>query len=376
MELKLCKLLVLTIILSIISLSCNQQKTKWQGSIEKVNGVTVVKNPIEPMYGEDALELEEDLTIGVAEGEEEYMFTEIYDIDVDERGNIYVADRIRAHIRVFDENGIHLKTIGRKGQGPGEMQMPIYVQITNRDEVLVHDYLGQRLSYFSLDGNFLRQKSTAITRSPFIPIRMDSQGNLIVLAAFGPAPMGGKQLRLYDSNLEFVLMIAKEERDMRRTFDIGKPTWFCDVSPQGRIIWGDSKKFVLSVLNSDSTLIKKIFKEYKPVEITADDKDRYRKQYAVPLERGLKILFRNHFPAFSEINIDDEERIFVKTYEKARDGEGFFNHDVFDAEGKYIAKVPIRVNQNSVWKNNKLYTIEEDEEGYQVVKRYKVTWKI
>jgi len=26
--------------------------------------------------------------------------------------------------------------------------------------------------------------------------------------------------------------------------------------------------------------------------------------------------------------------------------------------------------------DNKIYTVEEDEEGYQVVKRYKVIWKI
>lgn len=28
-----------------------------------------------------------------------------------------------------------------------------------------------------------------------------------------------------------------------------------------------------------------------------------------------------------------------------------------------------------VWKKNKLYTIEEDEEGYQYVVRYKVAWE-
>lgn len=31
----------------ILSISCSQQKTEWQGTIEEVNGVTVVKNPKE-----------------------------------------------------------------------------------------------------------------------------------------------------------------------------------------------------------------------------------------------------------------------------------------------------------------------------------------
>ena len=74
------------------------------------------------MYGEDVFSLEEELSIGEAEGEEEYMFSRINDIDVDDEGNVYVAEGAFAHIRVFDENGEYLRVMGRKGQGPGEMQ--------------------------------------------------------------------------------------------------------------------------------------------------------------------------------------------------------------------------------------------------------------
>ena len=57
----------------IMLVCCSQQKTEWKGTIEEVDGVTVVKNPKEPMYGEDAISLEEELSIGEAEGREEYM---------------------------------------------------------------------------------------------------------------------------------------------------------------------------------------------------------------------------------------------------------------------------------------------------------------
>ena len=50
-----------------------------------------------------------------------------------------------------------------------------------------------------------------------------------------------------------------------------------------------------------------------------------------------------------------------------------FMHQSY-SEGKYIAKIPFKVRPQT-WKKNKLYTIEEDEEGYQYIKRYKVTWK-
>ena len=51
--------------------SCGAQKARWKGTIEEVDGVTVVKNPKEPMYGEDVFNLEEELSIGEAEGSEE-----------------------------------------------------------------------------------------------------------------------------------------------------------------------------------------------------------------------------------------------------------------------------------------------------------------
>jgi len=41
-----------------------QQKAKWKGTIEKIDGVTVIKNPKELMYGGNVFHLEEELSIG------------------------------------------------------------------------------------------------------------------------------------------------------------------------------------------------------------------------------------------------------------------------------------------------------------------------
>ena len=365
------------VVLCLLASACSQGPAGWQCTIEVVDGVTIVKNPGEPLYQEDVLELREELTIGVAEGEDEYMFELIYDVDADDQGHIYVVEGRLALIRVYDESGSYLRTIGKKGEGPGEMQMPVFVQVTAQEELLVYDMVGQRLSYFSLDGLFLRQTSTAATGARFYPIRMDPQGNLAVTAASAPPPMGGKQLRYFDADLELVSMIAIEERDMRKTFDIGKPTWFCDVFPSGQIVWGDSQEYILNVLDNDARLIKRITKKHDPVEISGEDRAYYEEYYAAALERGLKIQFRSHYPAFGEIHVDDEGRIFAKTFEKVEDTEIRYYYDVFDAEGRYIAKVPIAANLTRIseWKNNNLYTTETNEEGYQVVKRYAVIWR-
>jgi len=49
--------------------------------------------------------------------------------------------------------------------------------------------------------------------------------------------------------------------------------------------------------------------------------------------------------------------------------------DVFNSEGKYVGTALLSVLPRA-WKNNKVYTIEEDEDGFQYVKCYKVNWKI
>jgi hypothetical protein len=50
--------------------------------------------------------------------------------------------------------------------------------------------------------------------------------------------------------------------------------------------------------------------------------------------------------------VNDEERIFVQINKWIEGSEEHFYFDVFDPEGKYLAKVPIQVNLNRIseWK--------------------------
>lgn len=51
--------IVFILSLFIFIVSCRQQKSTWKGTIEEVNGVTVVKNPKEPIHDEGMLSLNE-----------------------------------------------------------------------------------------------------------------------------------------------------------------------------------------------------------------------------------------------------------------------------------------------------------------------------
>ncbi len=118
---------------------------------------------------------------------------------------------------------------------------------------------------------------------------------------------------------------------------------------------------------------KKITREYNPVRISEADKEETLKDIP-PIPPGSKIEFKRYHPAFSSFKMDDQGRIFVQTAEKPDSGEKY-SFDVFDSEGRYIAKIPLNFRPQ-VLKKGKIYTKEKDEEGYPFVKRYKVTWKV
>jgi hypothetical protein len=373
------------LIVSFISLftiitSCGKQKAEWKGTIEEKNGVTVIKNPKEPIYDNVIFNLKEELSIGEAKGREEYIFSQVRSVAVDDDENIYVLDYKEAHIKVFNKKGDYLKTIGKKGQGPGELRRPVSIQITHQKEVMVSDPVGRMLVFFSLEGKYLRQISTARMRMPPDPIEMDPAGNLIG-KLFIYHPIGRDEeweLKKFDSNLESLTVISKikiDQPDKGPEMIVMEPSLLFAISKEGNVIWGNSSLYKLEVLNLEGKLIRRIEKDSNPLEITEKDKERIKKRYKRIIDRGYILLFPKYFPVFRSISIDGEGRIFVGTYERIKIGEDYvYYYDVFDSEGKYIAKIPLR-RRPIVWKKNRLYTIEENEEGYQFVKRYTVKWK-
>ena len=135
-------LMISLLVFVICGVSCRDQKSAWEGTITIENGVTIVQNPKEPMYGEDALVLEEDLSIGERDSTAggDFLISRIRALTADDDGNIYVLDSKENHILAFDNTGKYLRTFGREGQGPGEFSYPLTMSLTNRTEIVVEDF--------------------------------------------------------------------------------------------------------------------------------------------------------------------------------------------------------------------------------------------
>lgn len=178
MRIKSMKVIMIMFVVA-IAISCGQQNSKdsgsaWNGELETIDGVIVVKNPLEPMYGEDAFVLEEELEIGESEGQEEYMFQNLRSIAVSVTGDIYALDYKASHIKVFDQDGRYLRTIGREGQGPGEFSLLMEVICTSQGEIVVGDF--NRISYFTSNGEYL--KGIPLSSGSLLYVDVDSKGDI------------------------------------------------------------------------------------------------------------------------------------------------------------------------------------------------------
>ncbi len=362
------KVISIVLFLSVFMMfvSCGKQEAEWKGTIDVENGITVVKNPKEPMYEEGVFRLEEELSIGEAVGREKYMFSEIRGIAVDDEERIYVLDSKEAHIKVFDKNGEYVKTISKKGQGPGELGVPRSVFITSQNEIMVPDVSNRRLAFFSLEGEFIKNISTA--KMNLRSTRIDSEGNIIGVIAVIEEENLKHELKKFDSDMNYLYSFTSSPAPSPRSFNPFMPILRWDLTKNDQIVCGYPKKYEIEIFDSKGKVIRKIKKDYDPVEITKEEIEHFEE-----LPPTIKISARKYKSAYQRLIVGNEGKIIVLTWERVADGDGYY-YDIFDSEGKYIAKIPLKFKPR-VLKKNKLYTIEEDEEGYQIVKPYKVTWK-
>ena len=95
--------------------------------------------------------LEEEVRIvGPAEG-----FGVIEAVAADGNDNIYVLDRMAQQVFVFDESGAYSHSIGRKGEGPGELSRASGVSVGPDNRIWVPDPATARVSVFEPDGAFV-----------------------------------------------------------------------------------------------------------------------------------------------------------------------------------------------------------------------------
>ena len=99
---------------------------------------TLVRTVQAPRYAGVAM-LVEEASIGVADGNEEYMLGAVADIAIGRDGSVYVFDGQVPVVRHYDANGRFLRRIGRSGSGPGEYRSTSGIAIAPDGRLLFCD---------------------------------------------------------------------------------------------------------------------------------------------------------------------------------------------------------------------------------------------
>lgn len=123
-------------------------------------------------------------------------------------GMAYAPQVADGTVLMFDASGAYRKTIGRRGEGPGEFVRPTRAGMVG-DTLWVSDQAQRRVSFFQQNGTFIRsQMVTFNIRDPFLPNQpatLLTDGTAVSMASVGVSLVKGGAVNR--------LPLLKHERD-------------------------------------------------------------------------------------------------------------------------------------------------------------------
>ena len=333
------------VILLITGCSRKGGDSGWKATIEIVNGVKTIRNPETPRYGSFTFNLAEDLVIG-DEKAESTSFSDWVSINVDDEGTIYACDRGIGRVQVFYKNGAFFRTLGRKGQGPGEYSMPSDVYFDDIGDIYIDDV--RSFVIFGRDGDFKRNQPI----KTFLSQKVLGPGGT-VLGTKQPNPRS-------DDGPKYELVQLGPDGELRRTLAQYKPPgasnhqllvhWYSGRVLFGRqlgefLFYGFSPEYEIHVVDVGGRELLRFSKAETAQGITGEEKDLTREKgifawYNVPDRKTADLGMPNHRPFFSWFLSDDVGRLYVVRFKPITEKDVKTSEiDVFSKDGYYLYRM-------------------------------------
>ena len=112
-------------------------------------------------------------------------FRQPSDVEVNDKGDIYIVDGVNHRIRVYMENGRVLFAFGHQGEGPGQFLFPLGIDLDAQGRIYVADSGNGRIQIFSPIGEYISSiKLEGCGDKPVDPtdIAVTSSGNIAFVA--------------------------------------------------------------------------------------------------------------------------------------------------------------------------------------------------
>jgi hypothetical protein len=351
-----------------------------------VNGVILVHNPPEPLNPHKTVRFEEEVSFG-AEGSGPGAVYQPGQFAVDGRNRVFFYEYGEGIIKVFGEDGRFLKKIGRKGQGPGEFGQVFFLGFCPDGRLLVTDAQNRRTSFFGSEGDFLGsfQWKTYIS----LPLLVLDNAYVVQASLYndGASKLFVKTFDFAGAEVnswgEFFYPETKAFTKGEMAITVGIP-----YSPYS-VLTGDpmfrrvyhclSDKYLVEVFDSDGRLFRKIDRRYERPPVTDADKAEFLAR-AGGSKRVAEVYRDVPWPKLKPVTermlCDDRGFLWVATNEtKDEGGRKLTAYDVFDADGRYDARVWLDFTP-ARFAAGKMYRFKEDtDSGVRVLTRCRVVWE-
>lgn len=364
-------------------------------------GIQIVSTPA-PVWGaEVAWRVSDapDVTIGTAEGDEDYALYGVRAAIRLDDGRIAIANQGLSQIKIYDADGDHLENLGRQGEGPGDFMLLMDLWRAPGDSLVAADNRLARLTVFDADGEVGRTIPLQQSEEPrqlFGRGTLDD-GSLLVSAVIrgSEAPRvglfdgGTREFDRYSAEGSPLNPIGALPQGRNWGFDTGNPYGpaytsapFSIFSPphasSGESVFlGDGTQAEVAQWSPDGELLRIIRWGEDPRPVTPELQDGYRsmrmegadtpelRQRAQQVLDG--IVFPDHLPVYETLRTDSEDHLWVKPYAPQWETSPYWW--VFDPAGQWLGEVsiPEGVNVLDIGRDYLLGVTRDDQAVERVV---------
>jgi hypothetical protein len=389
----------------------------WE-SVTDTLGDTLVVRTVAGSIWDAEMTLVPELSIGVLEGEDEYILGEPGALAVNDEGVIYVLDKQVPVVRTYGADGAHLGDVGREGGGPGEYRRPEAMNLLPDGRLLVRDPGNGGVVVFTPDGEHearwplpsgggwsTSEKLHVDTAgNAYTSILLDIQAD-IVDWEYGFARYDGTgtivdTLTIPTWDYERQQLVARNEGGSSTRNVPFTPEVQVGFSPLGYLIGGLSTDYRIDLFRPEGML--RIERVWEPVAVTRDESSELRRS----IEEGLRPNYPgwrwngpgipDTKPPFKAILAGDDGRVWVQLHTtavvfrseaEALEEERRTNRpqlrlrepivfDVFEADGRYLGRVNVPEGfvtaPEPIMRGDRVWAVMRDELDVPTIVRFRL----
>jgi sugar lactone lactonase YvrE len=350
-------------------------------------GAAIALGPGASLSAQPAWKLVEQIRIGSVD-DTTVALTDVRGVAVAADGRIFVFDYALQNIRMFAASGALVKTIGRKGAGPGEFRNANGMALAPDGRLWVNDPQNSRFAVFAPDGQFISHHTLPILGYGFIwEGHFDQRGRL-----YDPLVSSRRIRRVSGDGLVIDTLDARvcqpanppREPVAFRARNKNGGSMFAQIPfmPSARSAW-DPRGFVWCTTGDTYRLVQMgaekgdtvhvIERRIDPVRVSRAERDsaidRLKKQFANYAEVDADYSRIPQLkPAIVNMDVDDQNRLWVRRSVSDTRTTSF---DVLDAQGQLVATVTAPFRVPPYWhvtiRGNDVYSLVLDDDDVQFV---------